>query len=119
MFRFVFAAFLTVTASAAVAEIAIQEITSDGGINAWVVEEPAIPFVALELRFRGGTSLDEEGKRGPTRPDAERPKLGRNGPERLHVHEVENEMRCGVGEGGDTQHPPPPEKPGDPGCPRP
>ena len=64
MFRFVFAAFLTVTASAAVAEIAIQEITSDGGINAWVVEEPAIPFVALELRFRGGTSLDEEGKRG-------------------------------------------------------
>lgn len=42
----------------------IREVTSPGGIRAWLVEERSIPFVALELRFRGGTSLDPEGKRG-------------------------------------------------------
>ena len=37
---------------------------SDGGITAWLVEEHSIPFVALEIRFRGGASLDAPGKRG-------------------------------------------------------
>ncbi len=46
------------------AGIEIQELTSPGGIKAWLVEEHAIPFVALELRFRGGASLDTPGKRG-------------------------------------------------------
>jgi zinc protease len=46
------------------AEIAIQEVTSPGGITAWLVEERGIPFTALELRFQGGTSLDLPGKRG-------------------------------------------------------
>lgn len=48
----------------ALAEIEIQDVTSPGGIDAWLVEDHAIPFVALELRFRGGTSLDAAGKRG-------------------------------------------------------
>lgn len=48
------------------AEIAIQEITSPGGIRAWLVEDHNIPFVALEIRFKGGTSLDLPGKRGAT-----------------------------------------------------
>ena len=46
------------------AEIAIQEVTSPGGITAWLVEEHSIPFTALEIRFRGGASLDAPGKRG-------------------------------------------------------
>ncbi|WP_170329617.1 M16 family metallopeptidase [Ruegeria arenilitoris] len=46
------------------AEIEIEEVTSPGGITAWLVEDHSIPFTALELRFRGGTSLDEPGKRG-------------------------------------------------------
>lgn len=46
------------------AEIEIQEVTSPGGISAWLVEDHSIPFTALELRFRGGTSLDAPGKRG-------------------------------------------------------
>ena len=50
--------------SVAHAEVNIQEVTSPGGIDAWLVEENAIPFVALEIRFRGGASLDVEGKRG-------------------------------------------------------
>lgn len=46
------------------AEIAIQSVTSPGGIKAWLVEDHSIPFVALELRFQGGNSLDLPGKRG-------------------------------------------------------
>ena len=48
------------------AEIDITEVTSPGGINAWLVQEESIPFVALELRFKGGASLDLPGKRGAT-----------------------------------------------------
>ncbi len=46
------------------AEIEIEEVTSPGGITAWLVEDHSIPFAALELRFRGGTSLDDPDKRG-------------------------------------------------------
>lgn len=48
----------------AAADIDIKEVTSPGGITAWLVEDHSIPFAALELRFRGGTSLDAPGKRG-------------------------------------------------------
>ncbi|MBV7396141.1 M16 family metallopeptidase [Mameliella sediminis] len=44
----------------------IQEVESPGGFKAWLVEEPSIPFVALEIRFLGGASLDAPGKRGAT-----------------------------------------------------
>lgn len=46
------------------ADVNIQEVTSPGGIKAWLVEEHSLPFIALEIAFRGGTSLDQEGKRG-------------------------------------------------------
>ncbi|WP_334063802.1 M16 family metallopeptidase [Limimaricola cinnabarinus] len=46
------------TARAEVA-IEIEEVTSPGGITAWLVEDHTIPFTALEIRFEGGTSLDE------------------------------------------------------------
>ncbi|RWR06791.1 M16 family metallopeptidase [Paenirhodobacter populi] len=42
----------------------IREVTSPGGIKAWLVEAHDIPFTALEIRFRGGASLDAPGKRG-------------------------------------------------------
>ncbi len=48
----------------AYAETKIEEVVSPGGITAWLVQEPSIPFTALELRFRGGASLDAPGKRG-------------------------------------------------------
>lgn len=59
---------LLVLASAlpARAEIDVQTVTSPGGIKAWLVEEHSIPFIALEIRFKGGTSLDLPGKRGAT-----------------------------------------------------
>jgi zinc protease len=52
--------------SPAFAQIEVQEVTTEGGITAWLVEEHSIPFTALELRFKGGTSLDRAGKRGET-----------------------------------------------------
>lgn len=64
MKRFALALGLIFTAVTAQAATDIQEIESPNGIKAWLVEEPTIPFVALELRFRGGASLDAEGKRG-------------------------------------------------------
>ena len=48
------------------AEIDIQEVTSPKGIKAWLVEDHSIPFTALEIRFRGGTALDDPAKRGAT-----------------------------------------------------
>ena len=46
------------------AEVKIEEVVSPGGITAWLVREPSIPFMALEMRFRGGASLDVPSKRG-------------------------------------------------------
>lgn len=59
-------AFMLLAAAPLRAEIDITEVTSPGGINAWLVQEETIPFVALELRFKGGASLDLPGKRGAT-----------------------------------------------------
>ena len=65
MTRFALALILTVFASLPLrAEVKIQEVVSPGGITAWLVQEPSIPFMALELRFRGGASLDDPEKRG-------------------------------------------------------
>ena len=65
MIRFVLAIVLTLGLSAPLrAAVEIQEVTSPGGITAWLVEEHAVPFTALEIRFRGGGSLDRPGKRG-------------------------------------------------------
>ncbi|WP_296425665.1 pitrilysin family protein [Yoonia sp.] len=64
MFRTLIALCLSIVASTAWAEIDIKQVTSANGINAWVVEEPSIPFIAIEIRFRGGASLDRSGKRG-------------------------------------------------------
>lgn len=57
------AAFLAAPASA---EIKVQDLTTPDGINLWLVEDHTIPFVALEMRFRGGASLDLPEKRGAT-----------------------------------------------------
>jgi len=68
MIRFIAAVALSVTAFTASAqtEIDIQEVTSSGGIEAWLVEENSIPFTAIEFVFDGGATLDLPGKRGAT-----------------------------------------------------
>jgi zinc protease len=65
MIRFATALFIGAAAALPVrAEVDIQTVTSPSGIDAWLVEEHSLPFVALEIAFKGGTSLDVEGKRG-------------------------------------------------------
>ena len=64
MLRFILTAAFAVSATVVSAAVDIKTITSPGGINAWVVEEPSIPFVAVEIRIRGGASLDDPDTRG-------------------------------------------------------
>jgi len=47
-----------------VAATKIVPVTSPGGIEAWLVEEPSIPVIALDIAFRGGTALDPAVKLG-------------------------------------------------------
>ena len=63
LLAFVFSLFL---ATPVLAEIDIQQVETPLGFKAWLVEEPSIPFTSLQIRFRGGTSLDAPGKRGAT-----------------------------------------------------
>ena len=66
MIRFALSLCVALAASGASAAVEIQQVTSPGGIKAWLVEEHGIPFTALEIRIRGGAALDESGKRGAT-----------------------------------------------------
>lgn len=58
------ALFIVVGATTVQAATKIVPVTSPGGIKAWLVEEHSIPMLALELNFRGGASLDPDGKEG-------------------------------------------------------
>lgn len=42
------------------AEVDITPVTTASGLEAWLVEEPSIPFVSLELIFEGGATLDDD-----------------------------------------------------------
>jgi zinc protease len=64
--RLFFATLAALAGPASVLAIEIQQVETPGGISAWLVEEHSIPFTAIEIRFRGGTSLDAPGKRGAT-----------------------------------------------------
>lgn len=55
-----------VLALPASATVEVEEVTSPGGVAAWLVEDPSIPFVALEIWFVGGSALDPEERRGAT-----------------------------------------------------
>ena len=65
MIRFFCAILLTFFVSLpATADVDIKEVETQGGLNAWLVQDNAVPFLALEIRFKGGASLDAPGKRG-------------------------------------------------------
>ncbi|MFO1033870.1 MAG: pitrilysin family protein [Hyphomicrobiales bacterium] len=44
--------------------IDIQEVTSPGGIKAWLVEAHGIPLISMQMAFDGGAALDPPGKEG-------------------------------------------------------
>jgi len=45
----------------------IREVQSPGGTSFWMVEEPSIPIVSLEISFRGGARLDPADRAGLAR----------------------------------------------------
>lgn len=42
----------------------IQTLTSPGGVPFWLVQEDAVPLVALSASFEGGAALDAKGREG-------------------------------------------------------
>ena len=64
VFRLLILIVIACIPAASAQAFAIQEITSPGGIKAWLVEDHEHPFTAMDIRFLGGTSLDPAGKRG-------------------------------------------------------
>ena len=46
------------------AEVAIQEVKSEKGITAWLVEDYSVPIVAVRFVFGGGSTQDPVGKEG-------------------------------------------------------
>jgi zinc protease len=42
----------------------IERVASPGGIEAWLVEDHALPVVSIRFAIRGGTALDPPGKSG-------------------------------------------------------
>lgn len=46
------------------AAVEIQEVTSPGGITAWLVEDYTVPIIAVRFAFEGGASQDPEGREG-------------------------------------------------------
>lgn len=44
--------------------IEVQQVTSPGGIMAWLVEDHSNPILSLDLAFVGGAAIDPEGREG-------------------------------------------------------
>jgi zinc protease len=69
--RLIFAAlilFIALPAQAAEKVLNIQEITSPGGIKAWLVEDHSLPIISMQFSFNNlGTALDPEDKQGLAR----------------------------------------------------
>ncbi|MEQ1939175.1 pitrilysin family protein [Mesorhizobium sp. CN5-321] len=56
--------FLILPAITARAAVAIQEVKSESGVTAWLVEDYTLPIVAVRFVFDGGSSQDPAGKEG-------------------------------------------------------
>lgn len=48
----------------AFAEVAIQEVKSEKGVTAWLVEDYTVPIVTIHFSFQGGNTQDPPGKEG-------------------------------------------------------
>lgn len=64
VWHIVFAFWMCGLASSPAWSFTIQDVTSPGGIKAWLVEEKAIPLLAISFSFRSGSASDPAGKEG-------------------------------------------------------
>jgi zinc protease len=62
--RIVFSFFILVLWLNSANAIEIREVTSPGGIRAWLVENKTIPLIAMQFSFEGGSTSDPVGKEG-------------------------------------------------------
>lgn len=46
------------------AAVDIQEVTSESGVKAWLVEDYTVPIISVRFAFKGGSTQDPEGKEG-------------------------------------------------------
>ncbi|MEM7189732.1 MAG: insulinase family protein, partial [Pseudomonadota bacterium] len=66
MMRMIVATGALLFAGPALAQMQIQDLKSPNGHGYWLVEEPSIPIVAIEIAFRGGHRTDPADKSGLT-----------------------------------------------------
>lgn len=62
--RIVFSFFILVLWFNSANAVEIKEVTSPGGIKAWLVENNTIPLIAMQFSFEGGSTSDPVGKEG-------------------------------------------------------
>lgn len=62
LLAFVFLTLPAITPSRAA--VKIQEVTSSGGVTAWLVEDYTVPIIAVRFAFSGGSVQDPAGKEG-------------------------------------------------------
>lgn len=46
------------------AAVDIQEVTSESGVTAWLVEDYTVPVISVRFAFKGGSTQDPDGKEG-------------------------------------------------------
>jgi zinc protease len=56
--------FLVLPAVMARADVTIQDVKSDSGVSAWLVEDYSVPIISIRFAFEGGSSQDPAGKEG-------------------------------------------------------
>ncbi|MBC8037422.1 MAG: insulinase family protein, partial [Rhizobiales bacterium] len=64
LLRIIFAGFALAISFGYANAIEIKEVTSPGGIKAWLVESKSIPLIAMDFSFEGGSTSDPAGKEG-------------------------------------------------------
>ena len=62
--RIIFSFFILVLWFNSANAVEIKEVTSPGGIKAWLVENNTIPLIAMQFSFEGGSTSDPVGKEG-------------------------------------------------------
>ncbi len=62
--RFAVAIAALFTLAAPAGATTIERVVSPGGIEAWLVREPAVPMIAIDFAFAGGAIQDPAGKAG-------------------------------------------------------
>lgn len=62
--RLLVALLLLAAVPASARAFAIQEVTSPGGLKAWLVEDKSVPLIAMSFSFGTGSAADPDGKSG-------------------------------------------------------